>query len=57
MLRLSAGEKGTEIQYWKWTEDVNAMNENGRPLTNETGKALKQSVRLQKPKFGLPTGI
>ncbi len=48
--QVKRGEKGTQIQYWKWTEDVNAVDENGRPLTDDSGKALRQSVRLQKPR-------
>src|SRR5579883_2301756 len=48
--QVNRGEKGTAIQYWKWTEDVSALDESGKPLTDEAGKALKQLVRLQKPK-------
>lgn len=48
--QVNRGEKGTAIQYWKWTEDVSALDESGNPLTDEAGKALKQLVRLQKPK-------
>ena len=48
--QVNRGEKGTAIQYWKWTEDLPAVDESGNPLTDESGKVLKQSVRLQKPK-------
>lgn len=47
--QVNRGEKGTQIQYWKWTDDVPVM-EDGKPLKDDNGKTLKQTVKLQQPR-------
>lgn len=52
--QVNRGEKGTQIQYWKWTDDI-PVTENGKPLKDDNGKTLKQTVKLQKPRVWCAT--
>ncbi|HRM14747.1 MAG TPA: DUF5710 domain-containing protein [Acinetobacter parvus] len=43
------GEKGTLIHYWKFTDERQKKDENGKPVIDENGKPVKEVVRLDKP--------
>mgnify|MGYP001616186050 CR=1 FL=1 len=43
------GEKGTLIHYWKFTDERQKKDENGKPVKDENGKPVKEVVRLDKP--------
>lgn len=43
------GEKGTLIHYWKFTDERQKKDENGKPVVDENGKPVKEVVRLDKP--------
>ncbi|MDW2799583.1 zincin-like metallopeptidase domain-containing protein [Clostridium boliviensis] len=44
------GEKGTRIQYWKFTETRPVLDENGKPVLDENGKPVKEEVKLERPR-------
>ncbi|MBD0448603.1 DUF5710 domain-containing protein [Acinetobacter baumannii] len=43
------GEKGTLIHYWKFTDERQKKDENGKPVIDENGKPVKEVVRLDRP--------
>lgn len=43
------GEKGTRIQYWKFTETRIKTDENGKPVLDENGKPIKEEIQLDRP--------
>jgi N12 class adenine-specific DNA methylase/antirestriction protein ArdC/phage/plasmid primase-like uncharacterized protein len=44
------GEKSTPIQYWKFTEQQDKLDEQGKPVLGEDGKPIKIEVRLERPR-------
>lgn len=48
--QVRKGEKGTAIQYWQFTEERTKKDENGRPVFDAEGKAVKEDVRLERPR-------
>jgi antirestriction protein ArdC/phage/plasmid primase-like uncharacterized protein len=51
--QVRKGEKGTPIQYWKFTEERPKLDEDGKPVLDENGEPLKVTVRLERPRsFG-----
>ncbi|MCK9550439.1 zincin-like metallopeptidase domain-containing protein [Aquamicrobium sp.] len=48
--QVNAGEKGTLIQYWKFRETRDAVDENGNKVLDENGKVKKQEIKLKNPK-------
>jgi N12 class adenine-specific DNA methylase/antirestriction protein ArdC/phage/plasmid primase-like uncharacterized protein len=49
------GEKGTPIQYWKFTEEQPITDENGKPVLNDQGENLTLSVKLERPRVFFAT--
>ena len=49
------GEKGTPIQYWKFTEEQPITDENGKPDLNDQGEKLTLSVKLERPRVFFAT--
>lgn len=47
--QVRKGEKGTTIEHWRFTKEVDVTDENGRPVKDEEGKTLKQEERLEFP--------
>ncbi|WNV05921.1 zincin-like metallopeptidase domain-containing protein [Candidatus Methylospira mobilis] len=45
------GERGTVIQYYKTSEQKIKLDEQGKPVKDEHGKAVKISVQLDKPRL------
>lgn len=48
--QVRQGEKGTTIQYWKFTEEVEKTDEKGKTIYGEDGKPEKVTVQLENPK-------
>lgn len=48
--QVRKGEKGTVIQYWKFSEEQPKKDEQGKPVLDTNGKPVKIAVRLERPK-------
>lgn len=48
--QVRKGEKGTQVEYWKWSERRQKVNEAGRPITDADGKPIYETYRLQRPR-------
>lgn len=53
--QINRGEKGTLIQYWKWSDEILALGEDGQPIKDDDGKAITQKIQLQKPRVWTAT--
>lgn len=53
--QVRKGEKGTGIQYWKFTEEQIKKDDNGKPVLDAEGKPLKVVVRLERPRVFFAT--
>jgi len=49
------GEKGTPIQYWKFSEEQAKTDEAGKPVLDAQGKPVKDDVRLERPRVFFAT--
>ncbi|HHT9914901.1 TPA: zincin-like metallopeptidase domain-containing protein [Legionella pneumophila] len=47
--QVRKGEKGTTIQYWKFTDERVKEDESGRPILDEKGNSVKVQVNLERP--------
>ena len=48
--QVKKGEKGTTVQYWKFTEEKVKKDEAGKPVLDEQGNPVKVQVNLERPK-------
>lgn len=48
--QVRTGEKSTLVQYWKFTDLVDKLDEDGKPVLDENGKKVKEEVELDKPR-------
>ena len=48
--QVRSHEKSTMIQYWKFTESRDKLDEQGEPVLDEKGKKIKVDVLLAKPR-------
>ncbi|WP_347990332.1 strawberry notch-like NTP hydrolase domain-containing protein [Methylomonas sp. AM2-LC] len=48
--QVKKGEKGTLVQYWKFTEEQTKRDDNGKPVLNSEGDPIKVVVKLERPK-------
>lgn len=48
--QVRKGEKGTPIQYWKFTEEVTAKDEDGNPVFDDNGNEKKIVAPLERPR-------
>jgi putative DNA primase/helicase len=53
--QVRKGEKGTQIQYWKFTEEQGRTDADGRPVFGTNGEPLTDTVTLERPKVFLAT--
>jgi putative DNA primase/helicase len=53
--QVRRGEKGTPIQYWKFSQEQTQTDEQGHPLLDSKGQPLKQEVRLERPRVFFAT--
>lgn len=48
--QVRKGEKGTPIQYWKFTEERIKRNDDGSVVLDKDDKPVKETVQLERPK-------
>ncbi len=48
--QVKKGEKGTQIQYWKFNEERIKKDDNGKPLLSSEGQPIKELVKLERPR-------
>lgn len=48
--QVRKGEKGTTIQYWKFSEERVQKDEQDKPLLNENGEIAKVIIPLERPR-------
>lgn len=53
--QVRKGEKGTGIQYWKFTEEQTKKDEYGKPVLDPEGKPVKVTVKLERPRVFFAT--
>jgi len=47
--QVKKGEKGTTIQYWKFTKQIEKLDENENKILDANGKPIKETIRLANP--------
>ena len=53
--QVRKGEKGTPIQYWKFTEEQNKTDAAGKPILDARGEPVKETVKLERPRVFFAT--
>jgi len=53
--QVRRGEKGTPIQYWKFTEEQAKTDAQGRPVLDAKGQPVMEEVRLERPRVFFAT--
>jgi putative DNA primase/helicase len=53
--QVRKGEKGTSVQYWKFSEEQEKRDEHGKPILDGDGKPVKQTVMLERPRVFFAT--
>jgi putative DNA primase/helicase len=48
--QVRKGEKGTPIQYWKFSEDQDRLDEQGRPVRDAQDQPVVDQVKLERPR-------
>ena len=48
--QVRKGEKGTGVQYWKFTEEHSKKDADGKPVLDSEGNLVKEVVRLERPR-------
>ncbi|MEQ8392316.1 MAG: zincin-like metallopeptidase domain-containing protein [Thalassospira sp.] len=48
--QVRKGEKGTMIEYWKWSEREKVLDDNGKQVFDDKGVAKTRDVRLDRPR-------
>jgi len=46
---VKKGEKGTAIQYWKFTKQIDKIDEDGNKVLDKNGEPIKETIRLENP--------
>jgi putative DNA primase/helicase len=53
--QVRKGEKGTPIQYWKFTEEQTKLDAAGKPMFDNGGDPIKETVKLERPRVFFAT--
>lgn len=53
--QVRRGEKGTLVQYWKFSEEQEKLDEQGRPVRDAKGEKVKETVMLERPRVFFAT--
>lgn len=48
--QVQKGEKGTLVQYWKFTDTIPKLDDKGKPVLDDNGKKKMITVKLDHPK-------
>jgi hypothetical protein len=47
--QVRRGEKGTQVQYWRFDEERKINDSSGRPVIDANGEPRTEKVRLERP--------
>jgi len=47
--QVKKGEKGTSIQYWKFTKQIDKLDNDGKKILDKNSKPIKINIRLKNP--------
>jgi len=53
--QVRKGEKGTPIQYWKFSEEQTRTDDSGKPVLDAQGQPVKDAVPLERPRVFFAT--
>lgn len=53
--QVRKGEQGTPIQYWKFSEERDKLDGNGKPVLDPQGKRVTEMVMLERPRVFFAT--
>jgi len=53
--QVREGEKGTPVQYWKFSEEQDKLDDKGKPVLDAKGHRVKETVRLERPRVFFAT--
>lgn len=53
--QVRKGEKGTPVQYWKFSEEQTKLDDQGKPVLDGEGKPVKENVMLERPRVFFAT--
>ena len=53
--QVRKGEKGTPIQYWKFSDEQIKTDADGKPVLDAQGELVKQSLKLERPRVFMAT--
>ncbi|PPC90846.1 MAG: hypothetical protein CTY34_06195 [Methylobacter sp.] len=53
--QVRKGEKGTGVQYWKFTDEQTKRDESGNPVLDGEGNSVKVVVKLERPRVFFAT--
>ncbi len=48
--QVQKGEKGTLVQYWKFSDTIPKLDDKGKPVLDDNGKKKMITVKLERPK-------
>ena len=48
--QVRKGEQGTQVQYWKFTEDRIQKDANGNIVADSEGQHIKEQIKLERPR-------
>ncbi|PSJ16486.1 zincin-like metallopeptidase domain-containing protein [Nitrosomonas supralitoralis] len=48
--QVRKGEHGTQVQYWKFTEDRTQKDDSGNSVLDSDGQQIKEQVKLERPR-------
>lgn len=53
--QVRKGEKGTPVQYWKFSEEQNKLDDQGKPVLDGNNQPVKVTVQLERPRVFMAT--
>lgn len=53
--QVRKGEKGTPVQYWKFSEEQDKLDDSGRPVLDAKDQPVKETVMLERPRVFFAT--
>ncbi|EWS66578.1 DNA primase TraC [Hydrogenophaga sp. T4] len=53
--QVKRGERGTPVQYWKFADEQEARDAQGRPVLDAKGEPVKEKVMLERPRVFFAT--
>lgn len=53
--QVRKGEKGTPVQYWKFSEEQNKLDDQGKPVLDGNNQPVKEVVQLERPRVFMAT--